>query len=127
MIAFHITLMGFLGCVENSLDVQDTISTESSSISKEQVESYYHTSNFRTQSDFLLAILFHPNDDPVISTSILSYNGGTFLPYSWYGSVMQNFYPTDVADALSYENTFDEWRLVSIRITPCSAMGNFLV
>ena len=36
MIAFHITLMGFLGCAENSLEVQDTISTESSSISKEQ-------------------------------------------------------------------------------------------
>ena len=39
---------------------------------------------------------------------------------------MQSFYPTDVADALASENTFDEWRLVSVRITPCPAMGTFL-
>lgn len=127
--AFHISLF-LLGCTKDSLNEQEEYDSNSSSISKDYVESYYHTSDFRTQSDFPsqrdLAIFFHLNDDPVISTRTLSPNGGTFLPYSWYGSVMQSFYSTDVADALASENTFDEWRLVSVRITPCPAMGTFL-
>ena len=127
----NVIFFSLFGCTQDHSNTMEKNSNLSNtSVSVEEVEQYHHTSDFRTQENFPsqqdLTILFHLNGDPIISTSTLSPNGGTFFPYSWYGSVLQGFYPTDVADALTVENTFDEWRMVSIRITPCPAMGHFL-
>ena len=76
----NVVFFNLFGCAQ---DISNTIDKNSdlsdTSVSVEEVEQYYHTSDFRTQDDFPsqqdLTILFHLNGDPIISTRTLSPNG----------------------------------------------------
>ena len=45
------------------------------------------------------------------------------LPEHWLNLVSSKFYNTDVQDALDLENRYEDWRLVSMRVTPCGPLG----
>ena len=90
----NVIFFNLFGCaqdVSNTMDKNSDLSD--TSVSVEEVEQYYHTSDFRTQDNFPsqrdLTILFHLNGDPIFN-STLSPNGGTFFPIL-YGSVLQGF------------------------------------
>ncbi|MEC7242608.1 MAG: hypothetical protein VXW32_15345, partial [Myxococcota bacterium] len=70
-----------------------------------------------------LAILLDTQDAPVVQASDRMGDGQTVLPESWLETVSKAFSTTDVEDALDLENRFEEWRLVSARISPCSPLG----
>lgn len=70
-----------------------------------------------------LAVLFELFDDPMISAGDVTPVGRTFLPYRWLNTVSQAFEQTDVGDALTTENVYDEWRVVSMRVVPCQPLG----
>ena len=42
------------------------------------------------------------------------------LPEHWLNLVSSSFYNTDVQDALDLENRYEDWRLVSMRVTPAA-------
>ena len=72
--------------------------------------------NFPAQAD--LAILLDVLDSPVIDSRSRDARGDRFFPESWLRKVQEAYEPTD-GDALE-ENTYEDWRLVSVRISPCA-------
>ncbi len=70
-----------------------------------------------------LAILLDTLDTPVVDTRTLDLNGDSLFPEAWLRAVQDAFSGTDVMDALQVENTYDDWRLVSIRVSPCAPLG----
>ena len=77
--------------------------------------------NFPAQAD--LAILLDVLDEPVIDITTKDLRGDRLFPEAWLRRVYEAFAPTDVADALERENIIEDWRLVSIRISPCAPIG----
>jgi len=70
-----------------------------------------------------LAILLGSTYDAVITADTLESNGNWLLPESWLQSTSEAYYDTEVEDALELENLPEEWRIVSIRVTPCGPVG----
>jgi hypothetical protein len=69
-----------------------------------------------------LAVVLGADGDPLIPASTPT-AAGPLLPPSWVQSVSEAFYDTDVFDAVEVENVYEDWRLVSLRITPCGPLG----
>ena len=44
------------------------------------------------------------------------------LPQSYFNKISSSFLDTQVGDAMSLENTIDEWALVSLRVEPCAPL-----
>ncbi|HCP47502.1 MAG TPA: hypothetical protein DIU15_15785, partial [Deltaproteobacteria bacterium] len=78
-------------------------------------------SDFPAAAD--LAIILGTRGDAVVPAFDYENNGNRILPWQWLQSVSEAFYPTEVGDALDLENYYEEWRLVSIRVTPCGPIG----
>ena len=71
-----------------------------------------------------LAIIFPAQKDIRIAAGDVSAPGrDAFLPASLVKLVENSFKETSVGDALSMENEFTDWTLVSARVVPCSPLG----
>jgi len=70
-----------------------------------------------------MAVLLDVQSDARISADTRTDAGETLLPEEWVSRVSEGFYDTDVEDALDAENRYEDWRLVSMRVTPCSPIG----
>ncbi len=77
--------------------------------------------NFPAPAD--LAILLDTTDEPLIDFETRNGYGERFLPASWLESVKKAYTGTFAEDAIEDENRDEEWRLVSIRISPCAPIG----
>ena len=77
--------------------------------------------NFPAQAD--LAILLDVLDEPLIDVRTTDPNGSSLLPQAWLRAVQDAYANTDVEDALQLENRYEQWRLVSVRISPCAPIG----
>jgi len=78
-------------------------------------------SNFPAQAD--LAILLDTTDDPVIDFDTRNGRGERFLPAAWLNLVKKAYRGTFAEDAIEDENWDEEWRIASIRISPCAPIG----
>jgi len=71
-----------------------------------------------------LAIIFPAQKDIRIAAGDVSAPGrDAFLPASLVKLVEDSFKETSVGDAVSMENEFTDWTLVSARVVPCSPLG----
>jgi len=77
--------------------------------------------NFPAESDY--AILIDVLDDAVIKASTTDVYGRPLLPSAWIDAVSDAYLGTDVDEAVLDENFYEEWRLVSIRVSPCAPLG----
>ena len=77
--------------------------------------------NFPAAAD--LAILLDTNDKAVIHFDYRTDRGERFLPASWLNRVRKAYDGTFAEDAIERENADQDWRLVSIRISPCAPIG----
>ena len=77
--------------------------------------------DFPSESDY--AIVLGVLDDPVVQGSMADAQGQPLLPQWWVSTVSDAYLGTDVDDALALENFYDQWRLVSIRVSPCAPLG----
>jgi len=77
--------------------------------------------NFPSQAD--LAILLDVLDTPIVDSNTRDGNGDRLFPEAWLRKVQEAYESTDVGDALERENSHDDWRLVSIRVSPCAPIG----
>ncbi|MEE2643659.1 MAG: hypothetical protein VYD19_01890, partial [Myxococcota bacterium] len=99
----------------------DPLSTPGASLGKEDRQALSALPiGFPAAQD--LAILLSLDDTP-IKTNRETIHGNAFLPQRWLNAVEVAFEETEVADALSLENEWNEWRLVSLRIAPCAPLG----
>ena len=71
----------------------------------------------RSLRDRDLAILL-PTDDPVMRIGL----GEAGFGRSWYRSLELAFGGTTVGPALEVENSYEDWRLVAVRIVPCQSL-----
>ena len=77
--------------------------------------------NFPAAAD--LAILLDTTDEPVIDFKTRNSQGYRFLPASWLRKVRKAYDGTFAEDAIELENRDEDWRLVSIRVSPCAPIG----
>ena len=77
--------------------------------------------DFPAESD--LAILLGTQDAPVLDGTSLDDRGNPLLPRAWVDEVDRSFYDTDVEGAVGWENRYEDWRLVSVRVVPCAPLG----
>ncbi|MEE2788459.1 MAG: hypothetical protein VX589_14035, partial [Myxococcota bacterium] len=73
-----------------------------------------------------LAILLPIDEDEKIEGRLSTLSGELLLPDRWLGVVDEAYRETEVEDALSRENFMEDWRVVSLRIAPCSPLGQHL-
>ncbi|MGB0639293.1 MAG: hypothetical protein ACPGTU_08175 [Myxococcota bacterium] len=78
-------------------------------------------SNFPAEAD--LAILLDTQDDPLIDFETRTEFGERLLPRMWLNSVKKAYTGTFAEDAIEDENIDEEWRLVSVRVSPCAPIG----
>lgn len=116
-----LVLMGF-GCgappsaLESDLDVGGLQTT-----SGEFMHSSDWPSNFPAEAD--LAILMDTQDEPLIDFETRTEFGERLLPSMWLNSVKKAYTGTFAEDAIEDENIDEEWRLVSVRVSPCAPIG----
>ena len=77
--------------------------------------------NFPAQAD--LAILLDVLDEPLIDSGTTDTNGSRLFPRAWLTAVEEAYADTEVGDAMQAENRYEEWRLVSARVSPCAPIG----
>jgi len=77
--------------------------------------------DFPAQAD--LAILLDTQDQPIVDVRTTDENGSALLPEAWLTAVQNAYANTDVMDAVQRENRYEEWRLVSARVSPCAPIG----
>ncbi len=77
--------------------------------------------DFPSEAD--LEIILGTDGDAEIPGYTVGNDGNRLLPPEWVRKVSEAFYPTEVGDALDYENEYEDWRLVSLRVTPCGPVG----
>lgn len=70
-----------------------------------------------------LALLLPLEEDPLVPASTRLQGGSTALPASWLDRVDEAFLPTLVEDGFSDESWYEDWRLVSVRISPCAPVA----
>lgn len=71
-----------------------------------------------------LAIAFALNGDYLVRADERLANGQVPLPRSWYADIEDAFRGTSAEDALDYENYYEDWKLVSARVAPCSPLAS---
>ncbi len=71
-----------------------------------------------------VAILL-PMDDAVVIAASDRPGGTALLARSWIEEVAAAFARTSVGDAFELENYYEDWRLVSLRVSPCAPLGVF--
>ncbi|MAA77700.1 MAG: hypothetical protein CL916_00450 [Deltaproteobacteria bacterium] len=69
-----------------------------------------------------LALMFQ-GKEPILSAGDMTSKGDVFLPYRWVQAVSDSYLNTEVGEALEWENIYEDWRLVSMRIVPCAPLG----
>jgi len=77
--------------------------------------------NFPAEAD--LAILLDTLSVPLIDFNTLDNAGDRFLPKAWLKRLREAYASTLVRDAIDKENQDSDWRLASIRISPCEPIG----
>ena len=70
-----------------------------------------------------LAILLPLERDPLFPADTVLSDGATLLPEGWLTAVSNAYQQTDVGDALEEESLFEDWRLVSMRVSPCAPIA----
>jgi hypothetical protein len=70
-----------------------------------------------------LAIAFDLGDEALVRAADLLPTGEVLLPRELYRQVEQAFDGTSAEDALQDENLYTDWKVVSARVSPCSALG----
>ena len=70
-----------------------------------------------------LALLFPLEEDPLVPASTRLLGGSAALPSSWVDRVGEAFWPTIVEDGFSEESWYEDWRLVSVRVSPCAPVA----
>lgn len=120
-------LLGFLGallggCTENSSNTTDDSSISVGVVSEHNgsIAPSKWPLGFPAAQD--LALLFQ-GQEPVLSAGDLTSRGDVFLPYRWVQAVSDAYSTTEVGEALEWENRYEDWRLVSMRIVPCAPLG----
>ena len=78
-------------------------------------------SDFPAESD--LTLLLDLYDKALVQSTTRTSTGTVFLPRDWVQEVSRAYFETDVEDALMLENSYSEWRMVSMRIVPCNPLG----
>jgi hypothetical protein len=67
-----------------------------------------------------LAVAWELTTRPMVTSEDVLRGGDRILPPAWYTEVERGFRPTSVGDALAIENRRSDWRMVSMRVAPCS-------
>ena len=70
-----------------------------------------------------LAIAFALDDTSALAASTALGTQGPLLSRSTYAAVARGFDGTSVGDALVTESMYEDWRVVSMRVVPCSPLG----
>jgi hypothetical protein len=70
-----------------------------------------------------LAIAFALESDALIGSGDRTARGRAFFPSSWYAKILDAYHDTSVGEALDNENALSDWRVVSLRVAPCSPLG----
>jgi hypothetical protein len=70
-----------------------------------------------------MAIILDVQGEALIPAYTRVAAGDALLPEWWLDRVSESYAETDVGDALELENRYEEWRLVSLRVTPCGPLG----
>ena len=70
-----------------------------------------------------LAILLPLDPAPLFPADTRLYGEQELLPGEWLKAVSRAYQDTDVADAMESESLPEDWRLVSIRVSPCAPIG----
>jgi len=70
-----------------------------------------------------LAIILDVLDVPIVDGQSTDLNGHSLFPEAWLTAVSDAYEQTDVGDAIARENYYDQWRLVSVRVSPCAPIG----
>ena len=73
-----------------------------------------------------LAILLPIDEYDMITGQLRTETGDRLLPRDWLEALDGAYQQTDVGDAFSRETYVDDWRLVSLRVAPCSPLGQHL-
>jgi hypothetical protein len=71
-----------------------------------------------------VAILLPRVEGQTLKAHFRTSDDRALLPGDWVDGVSAAFSPTDVGDALEAENRYEDWTLVSIRVSPCSPLGH---
>lgn len=113
-------LIALFGCATPSVEAEfdDVIQTPMSGVDLDDSE---WARNFPAAAD--LAILLDTTDKPVLDFGARTDEGERFLPASWLNSVRKAYDGTFAEDAIALENRDEDWRLVSVRISPCAPIG----
>ena len=111
------------GCsVDSSLYIEDGSSVLVGEVSEHQGEMFSSRWPIGFPAVQDLALLFQ-GQKPVLSAGDMTSNGDVFLPYRWVQAVSDAYLPTEVGEALEWENRYEDWRLMSMRIVPCAPLG----
>lgn len=70
-----------------------------------------------------LAILLPLDPTPLFPADTPMVGGQELLPGEWLKAVSRAYQDTEVGDALESESMPEDWRLVSIRVSPCAPIG----
>ncbi|NRA68188.1 MAG: hypothetical protein HRU19_27135 [Pseudobacteriovorax sp.] len=71
----------------------------------------------------LAIIISHQADKPIT----ISHKNEPIFKQAWLEKVQDAYRRTSVGDTLRYENWTSDWRLVSLRLVPCSPIGNSIL
>lgn len=70
-----------------------------------------------------LAVLLPLQEVPVVPAGTRLSDGDAALPKAWLQAVADAYEPTIVEDGFREENSYRDWRLVSLRVSPCSPIA----
>lgn len=74
-------------------------------------------------SDRDLAVLFPLQEVAVVPADTRLQSGDAALPQAWVDAVSDAYGPTIVADGFGEESWYEDWRLVSMRVSPCAPIA----
>ncbi|MEC7946442.1 MAG: hypothetical protein VX265_02675 [Myxococcota bacterium] len=77
--------------------------------------------DFPAERDF--AVLLPLQEVPVVPAGTRLPGGDAALPKAWLEAVADAYEPTIVEDGFGEENGYRDWRLVSVRVSPCSPVA----
>ncbi len=77
--------------------------------------------------DFLaerdLAILLPLTEAPLVPATTSLGGGAVALPSNWVRAVGEAYLGTVIDDGFLEESWYEDWRLVSVRVSPCTPVG----
>jgi|GEM_PF-459296 len=117
-----VTSVVFIACVPEPTYHSDLkLTPQAATEIVKKIEGLQLRSGFPAEKD--LAILIPLDTDYPIAANISNGRGDGLLPRTWLRQVSQAYRNTDVGEALDSENSYDDWRLVSVRVSPCMPLG----